>query len=79
MLSRILNVYYKIKYSYLTDRRVNIDKSAFIHHGATFIIRDNSQASIEIESGVYIGRYANIHTNSKIVIGENSVLSDYVF
>ncbi|MGV1165934.1 acyltransferase [Enterobacter asburiae] len=79
MLSRILNVYYKIKYSYFTDRRVNIDKSAFIHHGATFIIRDNPHASIELASGVYIGRHANIHTNSKIVIGENSVLSDYVF
>ncbi|MGK8544477.1 acyltransferase [Enterobacter cloacae] len=79
MLSRFRHLYYKIKYLYLTDRRVKIDKNAFIHHGATFIIRDEPSAIIEIGSGVYIGRYANLHTNSKIKIGKDSVLSDYVF
>ncbi|MEG6134702.1 acyltransferase [Enterobacter kobei] len=79
MFSRIKSLFYKIKYLYFLDRRVKIDKTAFIHHGVTFIIRENSSAIIEIDSGVYIGRYANIHTNSKIKIGQNSVLSDYVF
>lgn len=79
MFSRIKSLFYKIKYLYFLDRRVKIDKTAFIHHGATFIIRENTSAVIEIDSGVYIGRYANIHTNSKIKIGQNSVLSDYVF
>ncbi|MHC9357437.1 acyltransferase [Enterobacter ludwigii] len=79
MFSRIKSLFYKIKYLYFLDRRVKIDKTAFIHHGATFIIRENTSAVIEIDSGVYIGRYAHIHTNSKIKIGQNLVLSDYVF
>lgn len=79
MLNRIVSWYYKIKYKFWIDRRVNIDPSAYVHHGATFIIRDNLTAVIEINAGVYIGRNANIHTNSKIIIGRDSVLSDYVY
>lgn len=79
MLSRLRHLYYKIKYLYFTDCRVKINKNAFIHYGATFIIRDDPSATIEIEAGVYIGRYVNLHTNSKIKIGKDSVLSDYVF
>lgn len=79
MLNKIFNLYYKCKYKFLIDKRVFIAINAFVHHGATFIIRENQFAAIEIQQGVYIGRHANIHTNSKVTIGRDSVLSDYVY
>lgn len=79
MLSKIISLFYKYKYKKLIDKRVAISTGVFIHHGANFIIRENKSATIEIHDGVYIGRNANIHTNSKIIIGRNCVLSDYVY
>ena len=79
MLNKLISLYYKYKYKKLIDKRVAIASGAFIHHGATFIIRENKSAAIEIHEGVYIGRNANIHTNSRIIIGRDCVLSDYVY
>ncbi|KAA8729503.1 acyltransferase [Ewingella americana] len=79
MFYKFMNFYYKMKYRHFLDRRVSIDKTAFIHHAATFIVRNNPNASINVGEGAYIGRYNNIHTNSNITIGKDSVLSDYVF
>lgn len=78
MLGRLKNLYYKIKYSFL-DKKIHLSKTAYIHHGATFIITENEKAKIEVEEGVYIGRFANIHTGSLIKIGKHTVLSDYVY
>ncbi|EPF16013.1 Putative acetyltransferase SACOL2570 [Cedecea davisae] len=79
MLNKIISLFYKIKYKWLIDKRVIIHPTAFIHHGATFIVRDNFQATIQVNENVYVGRNANIHTNSYIIIGRDSVISDYVY
>lgn len=79
MINKIISLYYKLKYRKFTDHRVIISENSYIHHGATFIVRDNDAARIEILDGVYIGRNANIHTNSKIKIGRDAVLSDYIY
>lgn len=78
MIGRFLNLYYKIKYSFL-DKRIILSRMAFVHHGATFIVGDNHNARIIVSDNAYIGRFANVHTDSSIVIGRNSVLSDYVY
>lgn len=78
MFGKLINLYYKLKYSRL-DKRVVISKTAFIHHAGTFILSDNKNATIQIHDNVYVGRFCNIHTGSKISIGANSVLSDYVY
>ncbi|RRO01999.1 acyltransferase [Pectobacterium aquaticum] len=79
MFGKILHLYYRFKYSFFLDKKIKISKSSFIHNGATFIIEKKSHAEINVGNGVYIGRYANIHTGSLIKIGDFSVLSDYVY
>ncbi|WP_279775200.1 acyltransferase [Shewanella sp. GD03713] len=78
MFGKLISLYYRLKYKFL-DKRVIINQSAFIHHAATFILNNNENARIKIHDNVYVGRFANIHTGSEITIGNNSVLSDYVY
>ncbi len=78
MIGKLINLYYSIKYRFL-DKRILIGDGSFIHNHATFIVADNQDARISIGKGTYIGRYINLHTNSKIVIGDNCVLSDYIY
>jgi len=78
MLGRILRLFYSIKYKFL-DRKIHISNTAFVHNAATFIVQGDERVGIYIGNDVYIGRYSNIHTSSRIKIGENSVLSDYVY
>jgi acetyltransferase-like isoleucine patch superfamily enzyme len=60
--------------------QISIGKNVFIHNQPTFITRGISDTpKIILENNVYIGRFCNLHTSSMIKIGENSVLSDYVY
>ncbi|MCS3790616.1 acyltransferase [Aeromonas veronii] len=80
MIGRLINFIYKIKYRFFLDKRVEISPdNVFIHNAATFIVTGNSNSKITINKDVYVGRYANIHTGSQIIIGEGAVLSDYVY
>ncbi|MGY3910177.1 acyltransferase [Aeromonas piscicola] len=80
MIGRLINIIYNIKYRFFLDKRVKISpQNVFIHNAATFIVSNNIDAQIKINSNVYIGRFANIHTGSEIRIGEGAVLSDYVY
>nr|ABX39501.1 WbxB [Aeromonas piscicola] len=80
MIGRLINLIYKIKYKFFLDKRIEISPhNVSIHNAATFIITGNSKSKIAINKNVYVGRYANIHTGSQIIIGEGAVLSDYVY
>jgi acetyltransferase-like isoleucine patch superfamily enzyme len=79
VLSRIINLYYRFLYRHWLDSRIRLSSSSFIHNAATFIVGDSPKANITVSDNVYIGRFANIHTNSSISIGANSVISDYVY
>lgn len=80
MIGRLVNLLYGIKYRFFLDKRIDISsQNVFIHNAATFIVSSNPDARIKIDKNVYIGRFANIHTGSDILIGEGAVLSDYVY
>ncbi|PSW57539.1 acyltransferase [Photobacterium leiognathi] len=79
MIGKLINLYYKFNYRFLLDKRVVLNKGAFVHNFGTFIVNGNSNCSIKIDDAVYIGRYANIHTGSKVTLSEGVVLSDYVY
>ncbi|WP_338463716.1 acyltransferase [Franconibacter daqui] len=80
MLSALKRLLFKIRFARLYKNKVKLGTNVFIHENPTFIIR-NAQLtpSIFIGSNVYIGRHANLHTSSQIIIGDNCVLSDYVY
>ncbi|EOB1207375.1 acyltransferase [Photobacterium damselae] len=79
MIGKLISLYFKFKYKFFLDSRVIIDKNAFIHNFGTFIINGNDECSIRIDKSVYIGRYANIHSGSRVTLSEGVVLSDYVY
>lgn len=79
MIGRLINLYYKFYYRFFLNSRISVGDAVFIHNHATFIVGDSMSASINIDTAVYIGRYANIHTNSRVSIGKYSVISDYVY
>lgn len=79
MITRLKNLVSALKYKYLIDKRVNIGANCILLREGTFIVGNNPQASISIKDNVYIGKNFDLHTNSKISIGNYSVLSDYVY
>lgn len=70
----------KIKLATRLKNKVHVGENVFIHRDPTFIVRkDNNDCGIYIKDNVYLGRYINLHTASKITISKNCVVSDYVF
>lgn len=73
-----------LPYKINRKQHVYIGNNTLIHKSSLInpIVKNKSQVfnpEICIGNNVYIGSYAQLHAMNKIIIGNNSVISDYVY
>ncbi|MGF1691109.1 acyltransferase [Photobacterium kagoshimensis] len=76
----LINKIFRLIYD--NKKNVFLDKSSFLHNWGSFYTKDLSDVElkgIKVGRRSYIGRYFNLHTSSQIIIGEDCVVSDYVY
>lgn len=62
--------------------RISIGNKVFIRNGgwvACLPLKENTDATLLIDDGTYIGRYCHIYATEKIVIGKNVLIADKVY